>query len=286
MRPSSKPRGGTETMNAMQSISSPNAGKRVVILGGSGAIGSAVAEVLLQQGAEVHLAGRSKARLLEAAERVSFAGSRPQVLRVDVLDPEALERCATELADKHGPVDIVVNATGFIHDQGTGLADLGVETFLRDVEVFLASAFNVAKSFAPAMGGDRPGVFISVVAPAARMAISGHLAHIVGCAAVEAFSKALAAELGDRNIRSVCLRTHAISDAIAAGSHTRELFEPKARALGLTVSQWLNGAAQGTMTKRLPTLVEVAETIAFIASSSCAAMTGTVVNMTGGATLD
>ena len=43
---------------------------------------------------------------------------------------------------------------------------------------------------------------------------------------------ALAAELGGRNIRVVCLGPHAISDAPQAGSYTAELFQPKASAMG------------------------------------------------------
>jgi len=42
----------------------------------------------------------------------------------------------------------------------------------------------------------------------------GHLGHIVGCAGTEAFVKALASELGPRNIRVLCVRSHAIADAV------------------------------------------------------------------------
>jgi enoyl-[acyl-carrier-protein] reductase (NADH) len=63
-----------------------------------------------------------------------------------------------------------------------------------------------------------------------------------------------------------------------------ELFAIKAQELGTTVDQFLGGAAQGTMLKRLPTLAQVASTIVFLASDSANAMTGTTVNMTAGAT--
>jgi NAD(P)-dependent dehydrogenase (short-subunit alcohol dehydrogenase family) len=117
------------------------------------------------------------------------------------------------------------------------------------------------------------------------MAMPGHLGHIVGCAGTEAFTKALASELGPRNIRVICVRSHAIVDAVQAGSYTREVFEPKAQAMGVTVEQWLAGAAQGTMLKRLPTLAQIAEVMAFLASDNAGAMTATVVNMTAGATI-
>ncbi|WP_339823734.1 SDR family oxidoreductase [uncultured Parasphingorhabdus sp.] len=276
-------------MGQFKSLDGQNSGfenKRAVILGGSGAIGSAVAMTLARRGAEIHLGGRSVASVENSAKCIRDAGGTVFAFQADVLDPDELDRKARQLAEDHGPVDIVLNATGFMHDQGKEIAEISAKEFLHDVEIFLAAAFNVAKAFTPHMGGDRPGVIVSVVAPASKMAIPGHVSHIVACAGVEAFSKALAAELGPRNIRSVCLRTHAIVDAIDAGSYTLNLFEPKAKALGLTVPEWLEAAAQTTMTKRLPTLAQVAETITFIASEHSAAMTGTIVNMTAGAIVD
>jgi 3-oxoacyl-[acyl-carrier protein] reductase len=95
------------------------------------------------------------------------------------------------------------------------------------------------------------------------------------------FSRVLAAELAP-NVRVVCIRPHAIADAPEAGSYTRALFAPKAAAAGLSVEQWMAGAAESTLLKRLPTLEQVAETAAFLASDSANAMTATVVDLTCG----
>lgn len=166
------------------------------------------------------------------------------------------------------------------------MGDLSLAEFLQGVVPFLSAQFNICKAVAPHMGGARGGAIITVVAPAGRMAAPGHLGHIAGCAGLEAFTKALASERGPRNIRVLCLRSRAIADAVEAGSNTREFFAPKARAMGLSVEDWLGGAAQSTMLGRLPTLSQVAETVAFLASDHAAAMTATAVNVTGGATLD
>jgi enoyl-[acyl-carrier-protein] reductase (NADH) len=77
-----------------------------------------------------------------------------------------------------------------------------------------------------------------------------------------------------------------VTDAPASGSYTKDLFKPAAAAAGLSVQEWLAGLAQSTMLKRLPTLSEVAETAAFLASDRAGAMTGTVANLTGGALVD
>jgi NAD(P)-dependent dehydrogenase (short-subunit alcohol dehydrogenase family) len=261
-------------------------GKTAVIFGGSGAIGSAVGHALARHGAHVHFGARNRERLDEAARGIHAAGGTARTFEVDALDEQTTSERVADLAKRVGGIDVVVNATSFMHDQGKEIDDLSLAEFMQGVAPFLSAQFNICKAVAPHMGGERGGAIITVVAPAGRMAAPGHLGHVVGCAGLEAFTKTLASELGPRNIRVLCLRSHAISDAVEAGSYTGELFAPKAQAMGLTVQEWLGGAAQGTMLGRLPTLSQVAETIAFLASDHAAAMTATTVNITGGATLD
>ena len=84
------------------------------------------------------------------------------------------------------------------------------------------------------------------------------------------------------------IRPHAVVDAPAAGSYTEDLFTRSAAAAGQSVQEFLEdgGMVQGTLRKRLPSLSEVAETAAFLASDRAGAMTGTVVNLSGGALVD
>ncbi|MFF0142249.1 SDR family oxidoreductase [Streptomyces sp. NPDC005227] len=85
----------------------------------------------------------------------------------------------------------------------------------------------------------------------------------------------------------ICIRPHAVVDAPAAGSYTKDLFKPIAAAAGQSVQEMLDGGmAQGTLLKRLPTLSEIAETAAFLASDRAGAMTGTVANLSAGALVD
>ena len=231
--------------------------KVAVIFGGSGAIGSAVAHAMAREGARVYLGARDRKKLDRVADDIRAAG---------------------------GGLDIVINATGFVHNQGKEITTLSLAEFMQGITPFLAAQFNLAKAVIPHMGGARPGAIITVVAPAATMAMPGHLGHIVGCAGSEAFIKALASELGPKNIRVLGVRSHAITDAVEAGSYTAEVFAAKAQAMGLTVEQWVGGAAHSTMLKRLPTLAQVADVITFLASDRADAMTATMVNMTAGAT--
>lgn len=257
-------------------------GRTAVIFGGSGAVGGAVAQVMAREGARVFIGGRDAVRLQRAADRISEEGGAVETFPVDVLDEAGTTEQVAAIAARTGAIDVAMNATGFSHDQGTRIEDLSLAAFMGAVDRFLPALFVTTKAVIPHMGKTRQGAILTITPPAARMAIPGHLAHILSCAAEEAFARVLASELGPRNIRVICLRSHAIADAVAVGSYTADVFRPKATAVGLSVEAWLEGAAGTTMLGRLPTLEQIAETAAFLASDRAGAMTGTVVNVTAG----
>ena len=251
--------------------------KNAVIYGGGGAIGGAVARVFAREGAQVFLAGRTQSKLDAVAADIAAAGGRAETARLDVFDELAVARHADAVAARAGSIDIALNAVSIMHDQGTTLADLSLDEFMRPIDGCMRTLFITSKAVARHMGGG--GVILTLSEPGSRLAVPGILGHSASGAAREAFSRVLAAELGPKNIRVICIRPHAISDAPAAGSYTKELF-------GEPLEEAMAGMAKGTLLKRLPTLSEVAETAAFLASSRAGAMTGTVVNLSGGALVD
>ena len=260
--------------------------QNAVIYGGGGAIGGAVARVFAREGARVFIAGRTQARLDAVAADIAAAGGIVETAQVDAFDERAVEKHADEVAAKAGGIDIALNAVSVMHDQGTLLENLSLDEFMKPIDGFLRTQFITSKAVARHMGGKRPGVILTVSEAGSKLAVGGLLGHIVSSAGKEAFSRVLAAELAPRNIRVICIRSHALTDAPAAGSYTEDLFKPAAAAASLSVEEWIAGLAQGTMLKRLPTLCDVAETAAFLASDRARVMTGTVANLTAGAVVE
>jgi NAD(P)-dependent dehydrogenase (short-subunit alcohol dehydrogenase family) len=255
--------------------------RNAVIYGGGGAIGGAVARVFAREGARVFLAGRTQSKLDAVAAEIAAAGGRAETARLDVFDELAVARHADAVAARAGSIDIALNAVSIMHDQGTTLADLSLDEFMRPIDGCMRTLFITSKAVTRHMGAgsNRPGVILTLSEPGSRLAVPGILGHSASGAAREAFSRVLAAELAPQNIRVICIRPHAISDAPAAGSYTKELFgEPLEKAM--------SGMAEMTLLKRLPTLSEVAETAAFVASDRAGAMTGTVVNLSAGVLVD
>jgi len=260
--------------------------KNAVIYGGSGAIGGAVARVFAREGARVFLAGRNPAKQAAVARDIHAAGGRTESAELDVLEAGAVEaHAAAVAAAAGGHLDIAVNAIGIAHVQGVPLLDLSVGDFFLPVDVYVRSTFITAKAAAKHMVARKTGVIINLTTPAAQMPGPGFLGHNAAAGAVEAMTRHLAGELGDSGIRVLCLRSHAIPDAVEH-SHSRIVFGEAAAKAGVSIPQMLQGAAQATLLKRLPSLQQVAEMAAFMASDKADATTGAIINLTSGFLLD
>lgn len=260
--------------------------KNIVIFGGSGAVGSAIAAACLAEGAQLWLGGRNEDRLIATARRLQAAPGSINTFVVDTQNSDSITATVDKIAAGSGGIDVCVDATSILHDQGSEIGTLGLADFMTPVHGVLTSLFNTSKAVIPHMGKVQQGVILTLSTPAGRMAAAGHLGNSVASAGVEAFTRVLAAELGPRNIRAICLCPHALADAPAAGSFTAQLFEAKASAMGLTVEDWLGAAAGTTMLKRLPVLQDVAEMATFLMSDKARAMTGAYVNLTSGMIAD
>ena len=80
----------------------------------------------------------------------------------------------------------------------------------------------------------------------------------------------------------VCLRAHAIPETPLIEAN----FATASAAAGVTPAEFQTLLEQGTVLKRLPTLAEVADTAAFLASDRAGAMTATVANLSAGSIID
>jgi 3-oxoacyl-[acyl-carrier protein] reductase len=258
------------------------ADRRAVIHGGGGALGGAIARAVARRGAHVFLTGRREVRVAEVAAEVRAAGGRAEYAAVDVLETAAVEAHGDAVA-RDGGIDIMVNAIGIDHVQGIGLAELTLEDFELPIATYARANFVAAKAAGRHMAARGRGVILTLSTPGARLVGRGWLGSGIAFAAVEAMSRLLAAELGPRGVRVVCVCPDAIPEALAR-SHTREVFGRVAAAVGATAEGLLAERARtAPMTGRLPTLDEVGETAVFLASDYAAAITGTVVNLTTGA---
>ncbi|MDG4821966.1 SDR family oxidoreductase [Asanoa sp. WMMD1127] len=256
--------------------------KTAIVYGGGGAIGGEIARVFAAQGARVHLAGRTGAALAAVAADIATFGRRPAEAAVlDVLDEAAVNAFAAQV----GPVDICVNAVGLDGGaQGLPLIEMSADAVVQPIADAARAAFTIAKSAAAHM---TDGVIIMLSAPMARVPVATTGPFGSASAAVETMARQLAAELGPRGTRVVCLRLTGIPEtATRLGSLTERMWRDAALRLGLSFEEIVEAAGAGSPLGRPLTVARVAELAAFVASDRSTALTGTVLNATGGAVVD
>jgi NAD(P)-dependent dehydrogenase (short-subunit alcohol dehydrogenase family) len=260
------------------------AGKVAVVFGGGGAIGGAVARVFAREGARVFLAGRTRSKLDATARDIVAAGGEAQVATLDLLDESAVHAHADAVAAQAGRIDIMLNAIGIAHLQGQRFLEMKLEDFTTPIAENARAQFIAAQAVARHMRSG--GAILTLTTPGGRIAGKGFLTNGVFSATTEAFSRLLAAELGQDGIRVVCLRPTVLLDAVEH-SGAREVFEGVAKISGVSMHEMLAEYCRtSTLLGRGPRLAEVAEFAAFAASDRAGAMTGAIANLTCGAMTD
>jgi 3-oxoacyl-[acyl-carrier protein] reductase len=247
--------------------------KSAVIYGAGGAIGGAVARAFAREGARLFLAGRTLARVRAVADEIGAADSA----QVDAHDEQAVERHLDGVVGKAGAIDVLFNAIGMEDVQGTALVEMRVDDFLHPVLVAARTQFHTARAAARRMALAGSGVIMTITAgPPEPIPYVGGFGP--ACAAVEGLWRGLAAELGPKGVRVVCLRSAGSPDT----PDVRATLERHARALGVTYEECLASFSGATVLKRLPLAAEVANVAAMMASDGASAMTGTFVHVTCG----
>jgi NAD(P)-dependent dehydrogenase (short-subunit alcohol dehydrogenase family) len=254
--------------------------KVAVIYGAGGAVGGAVARAFAREGAKVFLTGRTLVPVEVVAKDIVSAGGAAEAAEVDAVDEQAVNAHLQSVIDEAGRVDISFNAVGISDPTilGVPLVDLAVERFSSPIATWATSYFLTARLAARRMIANGSGVIMTVTTLHSRAGFLLAGAYGPAMAAKEALTRELSAELAPHGIRVVGLRPNAIPEATTTG----EAFKDRAKALGMTLEQFLEVLASRTHPRRLMTLEEVANTAVFMASDKASGLTGTTVNLTMG----
>jgi NAD(P)-dependent dehydrogenase (short-subunit alcohol dehydrogenase family) len=259
--------------------------KVAVVYGAGGAIGSAVAKAFAREGARVFVTGRNLEKVDTLAKAIVAAGGRAEAAKIDALDEEQIENHLSSLANAAGRVDISFNAISPVPQpgvQGVPIEKLPVDSFTAPITAYLRSHFLTARAAARRMIEKGSGLILMNTPEPARLGA----AHVGGMgpawAAMEAFNRNLSAEFGPRGVRSVCIRSTGLPE-----THTIDVvFGLHAEAMGITREQFQGFIESLTHTKRSTKVADVANAAVWLASDQASAITGAVLNLTGGLITD
>ncbi len=258
------------------------AGKRAVIYGAAGAIGSAVARAFAREGAQLFLAGRTPDKVEALALELSQAGAKAGAAGVDALDSTAVEKHLADVVRTAGGVDISFNLIGLGGEQGQPLTSISRESFTTAIDCAMRTHFLTATAAARHMEKSGGGVILALTAQVARKPYVGSQGFGVACAAIEGLWRQLAIELGPSGVRLVTLRSSGSPDAPGVAAAITE----HARAAGVSLQEFEARIAEKTMLKHMPRMAEIANAAVLAASDYASSMTAAVLNASCGEIAD
>jgi 3-oxoacyl-[acyl-carrier protein] reductase len=255
----------TAAEGSMPAEAQPTLDGKVAIVYGAGSIGSTVAKAFATAGAQVHLAGRTRATLDAVADEIRTAAGDVHTTTVDALDPTSVQAHADQVAADAGHIDICFNLIGHGDVQGTPMIDMTVDDFARPVESIVRSTFLTSQATARHMvHQDTGGVILFFGGegePTRDYPIGGTL---VSFFAQETMRRQLACELGPHGVRVVTIVTAGIPQSAGAAAEM----------------------AEANMLGRAATHQDVATTAVFAASDHARTMTAATLNISAGSVID
>ena len=247
-------------------------GKVAIVTGGTQGIGRATAVLLAHEGAAVAIAARGRERLEQTAAEIRAAGGRVAPVQADVSKAADCERVVAETVKAFGRLDILVNNAG---TSATGeFAAASDEIWQADFDLKLFAAIRLARLAIPHMKRQGGGRIVNLTNIGDKQPRAKSMPTTVTRAAGLAFTKALSKEFAPDNIlvNTVCI------GLVRAGQH-----EAKAARTGADLEQLYAAMGKDIPLGRVGRAEEVANMIAFLASDAASYVSGSSINLDGGA---
>jgi 3-oxoacyl-[acyl-carrier protein] reductase len=236
-------------------------GRKALVTGASGSIGSGIARAFHQQGATVGISGTRRDALDALAAEF---GERVHVLPCDLSDGAAVDALVPSAEAAMGDLDILVNNAGLTRD--TLFVRLTDEDWNRVIAVNLTAAFKLSRSVLMGMMRRRFGRIISVSSVVAVTGNAGQGNYAASKAGLIGMTKAIAQEVASRGVTANCIAPGFVGSAM-----TDALNEKQKEAILARVPA-----------KRLGTVVEIAAAAVYLASDEAAYTTGQTLHVNGG----
>lgn len=238
-------------------------GKVAVVTGGTRGIGRAVALRLAKEGADIAIIYSSEQyKAIEVCKEIHNLGVRAQSYQCDVVNVEEVNATVTAIMEEFGTIDILVNNAGVIRD-GL-LISIKEEDYDKVVDTSLKGAFNMIHACYYQFIRKRSGKIINMSSVTGICGNIGQSNYAAAKAGLIGLTKSVAKELAERNI---------CCNAIAPGIIETEMTE---------VIRSNSDIVQSVPMKRLGSVEDISNLVAFLASNESDYITGEVIRVDGG----
>ncbi|XHR99754.1 short-chain dehydrogenase [Sphingomonas sp. DBB INV C78] len=240
-------------------------GKIAIVTGAGQGVGRGIALALARNGAKVALLGRTLSKVEATAEE---CGNGSRGFHVDIKDGEAIKAAVAQVIEAFGGVDILVNNAQEV-PLGT-LESVTDEAFLAGFESGPIATMRTMKACRPSMTARGGGVIINLTSSATiRWDMAGYGPYAAVKKAIQALTRAAAAEWGPDGIRVLNIAPHADSPGLKSWIAARPA---EAEAFFKTIPLRRIGACE----------TDIGEAVAALCGPSFAYLTGATIPLDGG----
>jgi len=246
-------------------------GKTAIITGGSRGIGKAIVEIFVKQGANVAFTYSSSSDAAKAIEKeLSTNNVKVRSYKSDASNFEEAQLLAASVLEEFGSIDILINNAGITKDNL--LMRMSEEDFDRVIQVNLKSVFNMTKAVQRTMLKQRKGSIINMSSVIGVKGNAGQSNYAASKAGILGFTKSMAIEWGEHNIR-----VNTICPTFIVTPLTKSTFDnPKRR-------NWIE---EKIKLGRLGEVEDIMGAVVFLASEASSMITGSSLMVDGGWTAD
>ena len=238
-------------------------GRTALVTGASRGIGAACARALDDAGARVALAARSVGDLEKVASDLS---NDPVVLEADVSDAAVVAELVPRAVGALGRLDVLVNNAGISMTVPTG--SLSTEQLDQIHAVNLRSVIQLSAAAADVMAGAGGGSIVQMSSLAGSVGSSMMTAYAATKGAVDAATRAMAAEWGPQGVRV---------NSVAPGVIATEMWEA-----GRSIPGAIEAIEKLVALRRWGTPEDVADVVLFLASDASRYISGQTICVDGG----
>ena len=239
--------------------------KVAVVTGAAQGIGRAIAETLAQRGADVVVADLDVEKAEATAKEIAAdTGRRAVAVQVDVADNASAKAMIDRAIAEFGRIDILVNNAGITRD--TLIMRMKEADWDLVLNINLKGAFNCSKAAIRPMMKQHYGRIVNITSVSGLAGQAGQTNYSSSKAGLIGFTKALAKEVGSRNITVNAIAPGFIETALTAD-------------LPQELKDW---ALQMTPVGRFGEPEDVANAVAFLAADESSFITGQVLSVDGG----